>query len=177
VNVTTAALPDCGASRYAVSARRVCGVESNLDVVPVPGCERPVIGVSVWHGHVVPVIDLQSTAALTEGTRQRLLIVRGGGRLTGTPVAIPIDAETALCQPTDDNPPVNPSEPGGRPLPRFVAGLFDVRGHTIALIDPDQLLNEDREPNAAGATLDDLSCSAPGQLSSPWTLAERRTLA
>jgi len=140
VTFGTDALPQCGASRYAVSARRVAGVESGLEVVAVPGSESPVIGVSVWRGEVLPVIDFRTAAAFLGAERQRLLIVRCGGPFAGTSVAIPIDAETTLCQPTRDNALVDPVHAGAGTIPGYVAGLFDFRGQMVALIDPDALL-------------------------------------
>ena len=171
VTFTSTALPDCGASRYAVSARQVCGVESNLDVAAVPGSEPPVIGVGVWHGGVLPVIDLRHETAPRERTRRRLLILRGGS-LADTPVALPVDAETALWQPTDDNAAIDAARDGGA-LPPFVAGLFDVRGHTIALIDPDRFLDERCAATEPDAPADGAGTPA-GRLSTAWTLDHRR---
>ena len=171
VTFTSAALPDCGASRYAVSARQVCGVEANLGVAAVPGSEPPVIGVGVWHGGVVPVIDLRHDAVPHEATRRRLLILRGGS-LADTPVALPVDAETALWQPTDDNAAIDAPRDDGS-LPPFVAGLFDVRGHTIALIDPDRFLHERRAATEPDVPADGAGTPA-GRLSTPWTLDHRR---
>jgi chemotaxis signal transduction protein len=161
VTFSTDALRCPGAARFAVSARRVAGVESGLDVLEVPGSESPVIGVSVWRGEVLPVLDLRDGTEHQEVDRRRLLIVRCGGSLAGTSVAIPVHAETALCQPTQDNPLVDPARVGATPLPPYVVGVFEVRGQTVALIDPDTLVR-----GAARVTLEtqhQMSCSAAGR--------------
>jgi chemotaxis signal transduction protein len=157
VTFTTDALRRCGATRYAISAQRVAGVESSLAVVPVPGSESPVIGVSVWRGEVVPVLDARDVVAPRAVDRRRLLIVRCGGLLGPTSVAIPVDAEIALCQPTHNNPLLDPTPHDAEPIPPYVTGLFDVRGQTVALIDPDTLL--------------DAACAGAGRESSLWTAA------
>ena len=140
VTFGTAALPPCGATRHAISARRVAGLESALHVASVPGSEPPVIGVSVWRGEVLPVIDFRHAVPAREFERQRHLIIRCGGALAGMSVAIPIDAETALHQPTGENRRVDLVDMRPGEVPAFVTGLFDVRGHTVALIDPDTLM-------------------------------------
>ena len=172
------ALPSCGAARYAVSARRVAGVESGLHVARVPGSELPVIGVSVWRGEVLPVLDFRQSGADPERIDRRVLIVRCGGSLAGTSVAIPVDTETALCQPSRDNLLVDRTRTAARPVPPFVVGLFDVRGQKVALIDPDVLMpivprtgsDTSVAPAAAGA-----DCSAAGRASTPWTSIDWRT--
>lgn len=177
VTFSTDALPRCGVARYAISARRVAGVESGLEVVAVPGSESPVIGVSVWRGEVLPVLDVRSGAAHPAVDRRRLLIVRCGGPRAATAVAIPVDAETALYQPTSDNPLLDAARLEADVIPPYVVGLFDVRGQTVALIDPDALVGgiEAISPSrslAASATLanqDDAGCAGAGRLSSRWT--------
>jgi len=175
VTFRTEALHRCGAGRYAISARRVAGVESGLAVVPVPGSESPVIGVSVWRGEVLPVLDVRNAATDGDVERRRLLLVRCGGHMAGTSVAIPVDAETALCQPTRDNRLLNPARIGAAPMPPYVAGLFDVRGQTVALIDPDRLVHGHRV--AGGTSEADTSCAAAGRESRVWTDASPRTRA
>jgi chemotaxis signal transduction protein len=169
VTFSTDALRRFGVGRYAISARRVAGVESGLEVIVVPGSEPPVIGVSVWRGEVLPVVDLRDATTQCAADRRRLLIVRCGGPLAGTSVAIPVDAETALCQPTQDNPWLDPKRIDADPIPPYVVGLFDVRGQTVALIDPDTLLEGGDMPAAAPSSLHDASCAGAGRASSRWT--------
>jgi len=168
------ALPAVGVSRYAISARRVAGVESGLDIANVPGSERPVHGISIWRGEVLPVLDFRQSASDDERRDRRLLILRCGGSLTGTSVAIPVDAETALCQPSRDNLLVDRSRTAVSATSPFVAGLFDVRGQKVALIDPDALLS-----TGTGVPLtpehDGQECSAAGRASTPWTSNSRKT--
>jgi len=162
------ALHRCGAGRYAVSARRVAGVESGLDVLVVPGSESPVIGVTVWRGEVLPVLDFRN-ATHGDVDRRRLLLVRCGGPLSGTSVAIAVDAETALCQPTHDNQLLDPTRIGAAPMAPYIAGLFDVRGQTVALIDPDRLLHGYRPVVARFEGQHDTTCASAGRESSVWT--------
>jgi chemotaxis signal transduction protein len=139
VTFAAEALPRCGASRYAISARRIAGLESALHVATLPGSEPPIIGVSVWRGEVLPVVDFRAGRLHRTVDRRRLLIVRSGGAMSGTSLAIPVDAETALHQPTAEDRLLSPpaTMPGGH---GFVTGLFDVRGQRVALVDPDALL-------------------------------------
>jgi chemotaxis signal transduction protein len=169
VTFSTDALRRFGVARYAVSVRRVAGIESGLEVIVVPGSEPPVIGVSVWRGEVLPVVDVRNAAAQCAADRRRLLILRCGGPLAGTSIAIPVDAETALCQPTHDNPLLDPKRIDADPIPSYVVGMFDVRGQTVALIDPDTLLEGSDLPTATPSSQPDASCAGAGRVSRPWT--------
>jgi chemotaxis signal transduction protein len=150
------ALPRCGATRFAVSARRVAGLESTLHVATVPWSEPPVIGISVWRGEAIPVVDFRQQGppagadAERSFERQRLMIVRCGGSLNGTSFAMPVDAETSLHQPTTDNRPATRVDDSGDEHATFVKGLFDVRGRTVALIDPDALMTAALHAGSAG---------------------------
>lgn len=166
------ALPAFGAVRYAISARRVAGIESGLQIVHVPGTELPVTGISVWRSEALPILDFGSSRPEHERDHGRLLILRGGGATTGTAVAIPVDAETALCQPTHENVLLGRSRVAGRDLPPFVVGLFDVRGQKVALIDPDALLRT--APAVDSPSENGTACSTSGRLSTPWTSSSPR---
>jgi len=140
VTFSTEALPPCGASRYAISGRRVAALESALHVATVPGSEPPIIGISVWRGEVVPVVDFRVGRLHRTLDRRRLLIVRGGGAMAGTSLAIPVDAETALHQPSEEDGLLSPPSNVPAWLAGFVTGVFDIRGQGVALVDPDALL-------------------------------------
>jgi chemotaxis signal transduction protein len=140
VTFASEALPPCGAWRYAISAQRVLGVESALHVVALPGAEPPVGGISVWRGEALPVVDFRSLDATPAADARRLLIVRCRAARRSVSIAIPVDADTALHQPAENDQAADPREGECASMAPFVAGLFDVRGHTVALIDPDMLV-------------------------------------
>ena len=166
------ALPSFGISRYAISARRVAGVESGLEITNVPGSAHPVIGITVWRSNVVPVLDFRQSRTPDEHSDQRLLILRCGGSGTRTAVALPVDAETALCQATTDNVLVDRARNGARAMPPFAVGVFDVRGQKVALLDPDALLRTAGGTEAVSES-DGGACSTSGRPSTPWTSAFR----
>ncbi len=48
-----------GRERYAVESRFVVAVMRLLDLVPLPGAQAPVVGVTRWRGDVLTVLDLR----------------------------------------------------------------------------------------------------------------------
>ena len=137
VMFSSPALPQSGAARYALSARRIAAVVQSLAVTPVPGCPPHVAGVAVWRNHVMPVVDFRSTDernAAASGSRY--LIARCGRSLRGGSVAFHVDSELILHQPTRDDRKVEDIDSP----PPFVAGTFTVSGERLALLDLDTLL-------------------------------------
>jgi chemotaxis signal transduction protein len=137
VMFSSPALPPSGASRYALSTRRIEAVVQSLDVTPVPGCPPHVTGVAAWRGQITPVVDFRPSGerrSAAEGNR--FLIARCGGPLRGGSVAFAVDSELALHKPTREDREAEEAEP----TPPFVAGTFMVSGNRLALLDLDTLL-------------------------------------
>src|SRR6185436_4188513 len=80
------ALPACAAPRYAISVRRVAEVVQSLAIMTVPGSARYVAGVAAWRERPILVIDFRGEGGGGAG-RERFLVVRGGARLDGAPMA------------------------------------------------------------------------------------------
>jgi hypothetical protein len=85
---------------------------------------------------VVPVIDFRGAGDHHDASqRRRQLIAQCGPRLGSTLVAFAVDAEITLHRPgTGDQ------KTAGVPCPPFAAGVFDIGGETVALLDLDALL-------------------------------------
>ncbi|MFI5179272.1 MAG: chemotaxis protein CheW [Vicinamibacterales bacterium] len=138
VTFSSPALPRCSAPRYALSARRVAVVVRSLPVCMVPGSARFIVGVTFWRGEALPVIDFRDAADRdATSDAHRFLVARCGGPMSGTSVAFSVDAEMALHQPTRDD---RAADDDVGFVPPFVAGMFDVGGNRLALLDLDALL-------------------------------------
>jgi chemotaxis signal transduction protein len=133
---STPALPSCAAPRFALSGRQVAAIAQPMSPIPVPGSAPYVSGVAWWRNLVVPVIDFRGPGEHDdEAQRRRQLIALCGPRLGNTLVAFAIDAEIALHRPgTGDE------RAAGVPCPSFAAGMFDIGGEPVALLDLDSLL-------------------------------------
>jgi chemotaxis signal transduction protein len=133
---STPALPRCAAPRFALSGRQVAAISQPMSPIPVPGSAPYVSGVAWWRNLVVPVIDFRGPGEHDdEAQRRRQLIAQCGSRLGNTLVAFAVDAEIALHRPgTGDE------RAAGVPCPSFAAGVFDLGGEPVALLDLDSLL-------------------------------------
>jgi chemotaxis signal transduction protein len=133
---STPALPRCVATRFALSGRQVAALVQPMPPIPVPGCALCVTGVAWWRDLVVPVIDFRGAGDHHDASqRRRQLIAQCGPRLGSTLVAFAVDAEITLHRPgTGDQ------KTAGVPCPPFAAGVFDIGGETVALLDLDALL-------------------------------------
>lgn len=130
-------LPRLDTYRYALSARQIAAAVQSLPVIAVPGSAPHVIGVASWHDDVLPVVDFRSEGERRDAREQtRYLVVRGGRRLHGIPVAFPVDPDVRLYQPA----PGDRQVVGLTPNPRFVTGVFSAAGEPVALLDLDALL-------------------------------------
>ncbi len=127
------ALPRCGASRYAVSARTILAVAQLLAPRAVPGTPAYVVGLAPWRGLGVPVIDLSGSSVLSSSGRYLVALC---GRACAFPVAIPIDRDVVLHRATDRD---RPLETRGADHPAGVH-LFDVDGEPVGLVDLDALV-------------------------------------
>jgi len=132
---STPALPRCAASRFALSGRQIASISQPMTAIPVPGSAPHVTGVAWWRDLVVPVIDFRGAGEHDDvAQRRRQVIAQGGPRLGNTLVAFAVDAEIALHRPGKGD------ERAGVPCPSFAAGMFDIGGDPVALLDLDALL-------------------------------------
>jgi chemotaxis signal transduction protein len=133
---STPALPRCAASRFALSGRQVAAISQPMSPIPIPGSAPYVTGVAWWRSFVVPVIDFRGPGQHDdEAQRRRQVIAQCGPRLGNTLVAFAVDAEIALHRPgTGDE------RAAGVPCPSYAAGMFDIGGEPVALLDLDSLL-------------------------------------
>jgi chemotaxis signal transduction protein len=132
----TPALPRCVATRFALSGRQVAAIAQPMAPIPVPGSAPFVTGVAWWRDLVVPVIDFRGVGDHQDTPqRRRQLIAQCGPRLGNTLVAFTVDAEITLHRPgTGDE------TKAGASCPPFAAGMFDIGGEPVALLDLDALL-------------------------------------
>jgi chemotaxis signal transduction protein len=133
---STPALPRCGAARFALSGRQVAAIAQPMSLIPVPGSAPCISGVAWWRDLIVPVIDFRGAGDHDDAAlRRRQLIAQCGPRLGNTLVAFAVDSEITLHRPgTDDQ------KTARVPCPSFAAGMFDIGGEPVALLDLDALL-------------------------------------
>lgn len=139
---STTVLPASAAHRYALSGRQIAAIVQPTAPIALPGCSDFVGGLTWWRRAAVPVIDFRSPANRDTTAHRRRLIAQCGARQQGSLVAFSIDAEVSMCRPAAGHrllPDV--------PCPPFAAGVFDVGGEPVALLDLDALLDSD--PRAA----------------------------
>jgi len=132
----TPALPPCAAPRFALSGRQVAAIAQPMQTIPVPGSAPHVTGVTWWRNVVVPVIDFRGPGEHDDAVqRRRQVIAQCGPRLGSTLVAFAVDSEIAMHRPgaTDQR-------AAGVACPSFAAGMFDIGGEPVALLDLDALL-------------------------------------
>jgi chemotaxis signal transduction protein len=133
---STPALPRCAATRFALSGRQVAAIAQPMSTIPVPGSATYVTGVAWWRDLVVPVIDFRGWSEQDDGAeRRRQLIAQCGPRLGNALVAFEVDAEIALHRPGAGD-----QKAAGVQCPPFAAGMFDIGGEPVALLDLDLLL-------------------------------------
>jgi chemotaxis signal transduction protein len=133
---STPALPRCAAPRFALSGRQIATISQPMSPIPVPGSAPYVTGVAWWRNLVVPVIDFRGPGEHDdEAQRRRQVIAQCGPRLGNTLVAFAVDAEIALHRPGASD-----ARADGVPCPSFAAGMFDIGGEPVALLDLDSML-------------------------------------
>jgi chemotaxis signal transduction protein len=130
------ALPACGASRHAVSARRVLAVAHALAVRTVPGTPPHVVGLASWMGFAVPVLDFSGRRGVTAGTGGRFLILSCDAGPKRWPIAVAIDRDVVLHRATPGDRCVRQAGPD---VPDALQ-LFSVKGERVALLDVDVLV-------------------------------------
>jgi chemotaxis signal transduction protein len=133
---STPALPRCEPPRFALSGRQVAAITQPLSTIPVPGSAPHVTGVAWWRKVVVPVIDFRGPGEHDDvSQRRRQVIAQCGPRLGSTLVAFAVDSEIAMHRPGAGD-----SRAAGVPCPGFAAGVFEIGGEPVALLDLDALL-------------------------------------
>jgi len=132
---STPALPRCAATRFALSGRQVASIAQPLSPIPVPGSAPYVAGVAWWRNLVVPVIDFRGAGEHDDAVqRRRQVIAQCGPRVGNTLIAFAVDAEISLHRPGAGD-----ERAAGVPCPPFAAGVFEVGGEPVALLDLDAL--------------------------------------
>ena len=130
------ALPACEAPRFALSGRQVAAIAQPTPTIPVPGAAPHVTGVAWWRNVVVPVIDFRGPGEHDDAAqRRRQVIAQCGPRLGSTLVAFAVDSDITMHRPgATDRRAANVA------CPTFAAGMFDIGGEPVALLDLDALL-------------------------------------
>jgi chemotaxis signal transduction protein len=148
----TGALPAAPAQRFALSGRQVAAIVQADPVIAVPGSADHVQGVVWWRRSIVPVIDFARAADRDADAPRRRLIARAGARQPGALVALSIEADVVMCRADGSH-----REIHELPRPWFAAGIFDINGEAVALLDLDVLLEPRRSQARDGdAVLPDL---------------------
>ena len=133
---STPALPRCAAARFALSGRQVASIAQPMSPIPVPGSAPYISGVAWWRNLVVPVIDFRGSGEHDDAAqRRRQVIAQCGPRVGNTLIAFAVDAEISLHRPGAGD-----ERAAGVPCPPFAAGMFDIGGEPVALLDLDALL-------------------------------------
>jgi len=133
---STPALPRCAAPRFALSGRQIASISQPMSPIPVPGSAPHVTGVAWWRDVVVPIIDFRGPGEHDDAAqRRRQVIAQCGPRLGSALVAFAVDAEMAMHRPGSGD-----QRAAAVPCPSFAAGMFDVGGEPVALLDLDALL-------------------------------------
>ncbi len=140
VSFTTAALPPCGADRFAISTRHLGAVVRTLPVVSLPGAPGFVTGLSWWQGRAVPLVDFRDGRRVASASRHLMIRSRAGAC-----AGLPVDADITLHRAGEDG-----SQVGGSGA-AFVRGLFAVGATRVALIDVDALLEGAGAPASVAA--------------------------
>lgn len=132
---SSAALPACGVSRFAIAGSRIVAVVQSLPTRVVPGTPGHVSAIAAWRDLAIPVLDLSGGAGVpADSARGRHLIVRYGVAPHTTVTAIPIDRDVVLHRASHDDACLD--RPEGTP---HGVQLYAVRGEAVALVDLDSL--------------------------------------
>jgi chemotaxis signal transduction protein len=133
---STPALPQSPATRFALSGRRIAAITQPMSPITVPGSARHVSGLAWWRDSVVPIIDFRGPGDHGDSAHgRRYVVAQCGARLGSTLVALPVDADITMYRPGSGD-----KTMPGMACPPFAAGVFDVGGEPVALLDLDALL-------------------------------------
>ena len=137
---STPALPRCAAPRFALSGRQIAAISQPMTPISVPGSAPHITGVTWWRDVVVPVIDFRGPGDHDDvAQRRRYVIAQCGARLGSALVAFPVNSEIEMHRPGSGD-----QVAAGVPCPAFAAGVFDIGGEAVALLDLDALLAPER---------------------------------
>lgn len=129
-----------GEETYAVPLESVVEVARGSGITPLPGAERPVIGVTGWRGRILTVLDVSSSALSQRepGDESRILVL-GERRAAFGVVASAIESVRSLAADS-----VTPSldEPAGRA--EYVRGMTN---DAIVMLDVPALIQRFRADN------------------------------
>jgi chemotaxis-related protein WspB len=146
------ALPGAGGLGFALSAAQVVEVLPAAAPRPVPGAPEALLGLCVWRGEPLPVLDLALAVGLPSA------LPRGGGFLRGLVaraarsrqlLVFPVERVVGMRQgPFPQPAAATPPFPGAR----WVLGAFASGEQVLVVPDLDGMLStSDAEPHAAGA--------------------------
>jgi chemotaxis signal transduction protein len=130
---STTVLPSTATNRFALSARQVAAIVQPTEMLGVPGSAAHVSGLTLWRDVVVPVFDFREEKS-SSGANRRRLIARCGVNAHQSLIAFEIDAEVSMHKPAADDRLVPDA-----PCPSFAAGIYNINGDQVALLDPDAL--------------------------------------
>lgn len=134
VTFASAALPDAGTRRYALSGRLIVALVQSLPVIPLPGRSPHVKALAWWQKSAVPVLEFTGDGTGGPHDGARYLVARCGARHDGAYVAFRVDADVSLHRATGDD-----AQVAGRDDLPFLRGVFNVSGECVGLLDLDAL--------------------------------------
>jgi purine-binding chemotaxis protein CheW len=130
-----------GTEDFAVDILLTKEVVLMREITPVPETQEYVEGVMNLRGNLVPVLDLRKrlrTASISSHVEQRIVIANIDGKLTG----LIVDGASEVVRVTDEAiepPPDIITEMGAD----YIAGVINVNGRFITLIDLKKALTEE----------------------------------
>ena len=129
-------VPGTSGFQFALSMNQVLEVSRAQHVAPVKSPASHVVGVTVWRGEVIPVVDLALAARLGPGMRTdwpRMMIVRNSSNGV---IAIPANGQ--IWQPPASSHVYAPDSASVRPMPGIRA-VFRFEGSPLLVPDLDAL--------------------------------------
>ena len=130
-----------GAEDFAVDILLTKEVVAMREITPVPETQEYVEGVMNLRGNLVPVLDFRKrlrTSSTSSHLEQRIVIANLDGKLTG----LIVDGASEVIRVNDEAieaPPDIISEMGAD----YIAGVINLNGRFITLIDLKRALNEE----------------------------------
>jgi chemotaxis signal transduction protein len=132
---STPVLPQCEARRFALSGRQVVAIVQPVDSIELPGAAPHVTGLTLWRDVLVPILDYREADLRTADAGRRQLIAQTGANGARGLVCFSIDPEVVMHRPATTDRLLPDLQ-----CPAFAAGVFDVGGEPVALLNLDALL-------------------------------------
>ena len=129
-------VPGTSGFQFALSMSQILEVSRAQHIATLKGQGNHIIGVTVWRGRVIPVVDLAVAARLGPGTRTewpRMMIVRN---CKNGVFAIPANGQ--IWQPPASSHVYAPDSGSVRPMPS-IRGVFRFEGSPLLVPDLDAL--------------------------------------